>query len=423
MTVNFQFVIKTFERRESISRLLESLSRFYPNTKAWIADDSKDPQTKAENPRHTFLPCPFDIGLKCGRQVAFACVSTPYFVLLDDDFIITDDTKIDILVESIESIGLDFCGGEVYDGFDKSSPRCFTGLFIEEPGRLNVIPCVDTKPVRHTHLLSNFYAAKSESVRKLGGWDCRLKIWGHEDIFIRAWKAGMKVGFDPKVSVNHLPTPYENYKKFRDRAPLFWPKVALEKFGYKSGNMWPENLFGKREIEFGDPVGKWEPWFREEPNPRSFGDTESYGIACEMLDSHGVVEDWGCGCAYAKRFFKLASYIGVDGSYSEHCDIVDDLRTRESNPDGILLRHILEHNIQWESLLVNAMNCTKSKLVIVFFLPFGTIEGEHKADDRGIVTFSLRRDAVFDVLKHQNFSVSEQIMENGEVIWECSRIA
>lgn len=421
--MNFQFVIKTFERRESISRLLESLSKFYPQAKAWIADDSKNPQTKAENPNHTFIPCPFDVGLKCGRQVALACVSTPYFVLLDDDFVLTEDTRIEMLIDSIESMGLDFCGGEVYDGDGKSAPRCFTGMFIEEPGRLNVIPCKDDALVKRTHVLANFYAAKTDSIRSLGGWDCRLKIWGHEDIFIRAWKAGMKVAFDNRVSVNHFPTPYENYKKFRDRAPMFWPAIAFEKFGYKSGNMWPEDLFGAREVEFGDPVGKWEPLFREEPNPRSFGDIESYSVACGLLDNPGLVEDWGCGCGYARRFFKLASYVGVDGSYSEHCDVVDDLRTRSSNPDGILIRHILEHNIRWMDLLKNALKMAKRKVVIVFFLPFSTLEGEHKADDRGIVTFSLCRDAVLDVLKHQNFSVSEQIMENGEVIWECSRIA
>jgi hypothetical protein len=47
-------------------------------------------------------------------------------------------------------------------------------------------------------------------------------------------------------------------------------------------------------------------------HPAQYGDDESYRKAIEFLDGPGVLEDWGCGPAYAKRFVKQAKYIGVD---------------------------------------------------------------------------------------------------------------
>lgn len=114
-----------------------------------------------------------------------------------------------------------------------------------------------------------------------------------------------------------------------------------------------------------NPIGKWD----HDNAPAQFGLANSYLIAAGFLDGLPVVEDWGCGSAYARRFFQRSRYIGVDGSGSRNCDIMDDLRTRSSRPDGILLRHVLEHNPQWPVLLANALACFKRRMALVLYLP------------------------------------------------------
>lgn len=104
-----------------------------------------------------------------------------------------------------------------------------------------------------------------------------------------------------------------------------------------------------------------------------YGIEDSYRLAAEWLDIPGwTVEDWGCGCAHARRYFTQAKYIGIDGSQNDYADVCgEDLRFRDSKPDGILLRHVLEHNEDWRTLLANAIRCAQKRLTIVLFIPFG----------------------------------------------------
>lgn len=118
-----------------------------------------------------------------------------------------------------------------------------------------------------------------------------------------------------------------------------------------------------------DPMGKWLE-HQDFVEPHWYGDIQSYEWAAEILDRPGTVEDWGCGTTYARRFFSVAKYIGVDGSKSKWCDVLDDLRTRDSRPSGILLRHVLDHNPEWEKLLDNALRCFQERMVIVTFIKF-----------------------------------------------------
>lgn len=116
-----------------------------------------------------------------------------------------------------------------------------------------------------------------------------------------------------------------------------------------------------------DILGKWNygstPQF-------PYGDETSYKKAMEYLDGPYIIEDWGCGTAWARKFVERGRYIGVDGSWSMHCDTVADLRTYKSTPDAILLRHVLDHNYEWGKILKNALESFQKKMVIVLFTPF-----------------------------------------------------
>lgn len=110
-------------------------------------------------------------------------------------------------------------------------------------------------------------------------------------------------------------------------------------------------------------LGRWD---YSRPAP-VYGTLASYERAAAWLDGVcPVVEDWGCGAAAAKPYFKKSRYVGVDGS-GGHADVVADLREYTSAVDGILIRHVLEHNYDWPLVLENAIRSCR-RLTIVFFL-------------------------------------------------------
>jgi len=116
-------------------------------------------------------------------------------------------------------------------------------------------------------------------------------------------------------------------------------------------------------------AGKWD--YSAAAAPAAYGAPDTYRLAAAWLDGCGsVVEDWGCGTAYARQFFTQSRYVGVDGSTSKFADTVADLLTYISpGADGILLRHVLEHNPQWEALLARALGAARRRVAVVLYIP------------------------------------------------------
>ena len=114
-------------------------------------------------------------------------------------------------------------------------------------------------------------------------------------------------------------------------------------------------------------VGRW-PYGHQQIR---FGrDDITYQKAAEFLDiEDSLVADWGCGTTYFRRFIRNARYVGIDGSASPWCNVVADLRTYRGYSDGILLRHVLEHNVDWKRILRNALRHAP-RVVVVIFTPF-----------------------------------------------------
>lgn len=97
-----------------------------------------------------------------------------------------------------------------------------------------------------------------------------------------------------------------------------------------------------------------------------YGDEISYLKAAQFLNNCGRIEDWGCGTAWARRYFK--NYFGIDGTpgFADH---VEDLRLYRSKTDCIHLRHVLEHNLNWQIILENALESFTKRLVLTIFTP------------------------------------------------------
>jgi hypothetical protein len=124
-------------------------------------------------------------------------------------------------------------------------------------------------------------------------------------------------------------------------------------------------------------LGKWDEWYRKVgvAGPFRYGDTITYSLAGEFMKDMTEVEDWGCGTGGFRPFFK-GKYIGVDGSANPFVDKIADLRDYRSRVEGIVMRHVLEHNYDWERVLRNALESFQNKLCIIIFTPFVERTGE-----------------------------------------------
>lgn len=117
-------------------------------------------------------------------------------------------------------------------------------------------------------------------------------------------------------------------------------------------------------------LGKWDSWHKNVKRMSSFryGNTITYQLAEDFLKGMEV-EDWGCGTGGFKRLHK-GGYIGVDGTQTPFVDKIVDLRNYKSSVDGIMMRHVIEHNYDWKTVLENAVFSFKKKFCLVLFTPF-----------------------------------------------------
>ena len=85
---------------------------------------------------------------------------------------------------------------------------------------------------------------------------------------------------------------------------------------------------------------------------------------------------------------------GVDGSpaAAPYADEICDLRDYHSTVDGIFMRHILEHNWDWNVILANVMNSFTKRFVLVLFTPFS--ENTHALQPLGLIDLSFEQEDI-----------------------------
>lgn len=142
------------------------------------------------------------------------------------------------------------------------------------------------------------------------------------------------------------------------------------------------------DIAYGE---RWH--YSPEAAPGQYGDDTTYRLAVEWLaETCDTIEDWGAGMAYARQFIpEGVTYTAVDWSPSAGpwVDVVADAATYRSAPDGILLRHVLEHNDQWQAVLDNAVASFRRRLALVIFTPFS--DETHRLTDQWPIDWSFRK--------------------------------
>ncbi len=130
--------------------------------------------------------------------------------------------------------------------------------------------------------------------------------------------------------------------------------------------------------------GKWNTWYaglKADETGGKYGDAVTYLMAAAFLAGCEEIEDWGCGRGGFRRYCP-GRYVGVDGSKTPYASTIAELGVYRSSPDGILLRHVLEHNYNWPKILEAAVQSFRKRLCVVLFTPFAdtTRELRHNRD-------------------------------------------
>ncbi|XP_059928922.1 beta-1,4 N-acetylgalactosaminyltransferase 2-like [Gadus macrocephalus] len=210
---------KTFMRYKELKLLIRSLRQYYKDMTLIVADDTHEPEKIIEeNVLHYIMPG--GQGWFAGRTLAVSQVTTKYFLWVDDDFLFTEKTKIEDLVEVMEATpALDVVGGSVdgnqfYFSINYDEGDGVTGGCLEKKNnrRFHSVPNFP-----QCHLVSgvvNFFLARTDAVNRVR-FDPKLKRVGHPEFFIDGL-GQLMVATCGHVSISHQPRMMKpEYKIFR----------------------------------------------------------------------------------------------------------------------------------------------------------------------------------------------------------------
>lgn len=172
-------------------------------------------------------------------------------------------------------------------------------------------------------------------------------------------------------------------------------------------------------------VGLWNDWYADLKRPAPYANTLTYTLGAEWLDGLQV-EDWGCGMGWLRTLVPKERYHGIDGSHSRFADEIADLTDYRSETPGLFMRHVLEHNVEYEKVLDNALASFTERMALILFTPLAEETHDLEWEDPpGVPNYSFRLEDLtdrFDGVTWEMKSVSGQVKYGGpETIFYISR--
>jgi len=183
------------------------------------------------------LHIPYDAGISRGRNIMVQKTNTPYFLLLDDDHLFDENTRIEdalagLLVNNFDIVGLrvhNLPGIEERERNGINIPRYVATVSKFQNRKLTL--CVwnenngpDVRnlkvPVK-VDVLHNAFIAKTQILIE-NPWKDYLKVNEHMTFFLDARSSNLNVGYLPSVVVHHrLREPTSCYTRVRNREGSF----------------------------------------------------------------------------------------------------------------------------------------------------------------------------------------------------------
>ncbi len=235
-------IIKTFNRKESLIKMLKSIRDSNIKYPIAIADDSEVPYkdevlSMFPDMKITYYVLPFDSGLSYGRNFLLKNIDTELFLLCDDDFCFDKRTNIERAKELLDKYSVDILSGAIYNFFKVSSTidkilmytqhiyskgflQTYVGKFILEPRKVTInIKTRVRDEFSYADTVHNFFLGRKTPILKMGGWDETLKLYEHEEFFLRAKSNALMVAHSGAWGVRHYPVITKHYAKYRFRSP------------------------------------------------------------------------------------------------------------------------------------------------------------------------------------------------------------
>jgi len=392
------FLIKTFKRDKCCQDLIDSIRKYYDYDILVLSDDNKK---KSFNGAET-INTEYDIGLSEGRNRLVDRVKTKYCVILDDDFVFTEETKIEKLLEKLEKENLDICAGSIRQ--PDNSILHYEGIYGYEKNRLEMFK--ESNDGLYDFVL-NFFIAKTDSLKKYR-WDSELKLAEHTAFFFQH-RGKLRIGYLPEVIVNHKQVKDDEYTKFRMRANYF-----IYQFMKKYGIVYIKNAHGTVY-----DIKEYSPYERITEDKKFDGivrkrHEDRYRWADRFVEKTDKVIDAGCGIGYGKKILK-GEYIGLDKNPVD--DTMFDLTVDKIDYDYDVFvgLEIIEHL----PILANFIEIAKkAKKYIIISAPLIKTAGYNKYHLQDFTEESLK-----DLFIDGNWELNEEDKQSNYGIFCFKRIS
>ena len=147
------------------------------------------------------------------RNAALARVRTPYFLLLEDNHELTRRTRLEKLLDLVAHSRCDIAAGDSircerrFAIFTRRTPDPAHATFEFALGGLTLRPGhrLAADQFLACDLAHNFFVARTDKVRAMGGWDPQLLVDERVEFFVRAQRFGLHVGVCPDVTIVRWP--------------------------------------------------------------------------------------------------------------------------------------------------------------------------------------------------------------------------
>lgn len=193
-------------RSRLVAGLYASIQERFPGTELLVSDDSAPGhEIDGRPPLGTYMrwvPVPADCGLSLARNTLVAAARTPYVYLLDDDFVLGENSHLDVLLQVLHATGFDIASALI--PADVESLVDFRGLVDATETDLRLRPGNkgQVHGCLHVEFTPNVFMGRRASLMR-SPWDPELKLGEHEDFFLRAKQAGFRVLSCDYVEVVH----------------------------------------------------------------------------------------------------------------------------------------------------------------------------------------------------------------------------
>lgn len=217
---NVTFIYKSFERQKMAKRLYKNIQSYYPGVKVIVADDSAEPLDIVDK-NLEIIRLPFNSGLSFGLNRALEKVETPFVIRMDDDELLTPDTRfheqLKFMMEhpEVDLVGVLPFNLPSWTNLKKEAQKYYDQPMSHAPKKLK-IPHMTQMDERRKVVAkpANIFIARTDKIRAVG-YDDNIRMIDHNEFFYRA--AGNIVSvLDETAYVLHYHNKYDrHYQQYR----------------------------------------------------------------------------------------------------------------------------------------------------------------------------------------------------------------